>query len=98
MNEGAVNEGAVNERAVNERAASKREYGVALLAGAVGAGLILLTLRERWAQAVFTPPKPLSAQVVDVSGSDLVPLAGALAVAAFPQLGADVRCHGGQQQ
>ena len=53
-------------------AASRREYALALLAGAVGAGLILLAVRQRWAEAVFTPPKPLSPQVVAVSGADLV--------------------------
>ena len=53
----------------------KRQYGYALLAGAVGAGLILLALRAQWAQAVFTPQKPLTAEVVNVSGNDLVPLA-----------------------
>jgi uncharacterized membrane protein (TIGR02234 family) len=73
---------------------SKREYGAALLAGAVGAGLILLAVRQRWAQAVFTPPKPLSAQVVGVSGSDLVPLAGALALAALAGLAAVIATRG----
>ena len=72
----------------------RREYGLALLAGAVGAGLILLAVRQRWAQAVFTPPKPLSPQVVDVSGADLVPLAGALAVAALAGLAAVIATRG----
>jgi uncharacterized membrane protein (TIGR02234 family) len=73
---------------------AKREYGFALLAGAVGAGLVLLAVRQRWAQAVFTPPKPLSPQVVDVSGSDLVPLAGALALAALAGLAAVIATRG----
>jgi uncharacterized membrane protein (TIGR02234 family) len=72
----------------------KREYGFALLAGAVGAGLVLLAVRQRWAQAVFTPPKPLSPQVVSVSGSDLVPLAGALALAALAGLAAVIATRG----
>jgi uncharacterized membrane protein (TIGR02234 family) len=72
----------------------RREYGFALLAGAVGAGLVLLAVRQRWAQAVFTPPKPLSPQVVDVSGSDLVPLAGALALAALAGLAAVIATRG----
>src|SRR6516162_4851174 len=58
---------------------SRREYGLALLAGAVGAGLILLAVRQRWAEAVFIPPKPLTPQVIAVSGADLVPLAAAIA-------------------
>jgi hypothetical protein len=73
---------------------AKREYGFALLAGAVGAGLVLLAVRQRWAQAVFTPPKPLSPQVIDVSGSDLVPLAGALALAALAGLAAVIATRG----
>jgi uncharacterized membrane protein (TIGR02234 family) len=72
----------------------KREYGFALLVGAVGAGLVVLAVRQRWAQAVFTPPKPLSPQVVDVSGSDLVPLAGALALAALAGLAAVIATRG----
>jgi uncharacterized membrane protein (TIGR02234 family) len=73
---------------------SRREYSLALLAGAVGAGLILLAVRQRWAQAVFTPPKPLSPQVIDVSGADLVPLAGALALAALACLAAVIATRG----
>ena len=72
----------------------KREYGYALLAGAVGAGLILLALRAQWAQAVFTPQKPLTAQVVNVSGTDLVPLAEALALAALAGLIAVIATKG----
>jgi uncharacterized membrane protein (TIGR02234 family) len=73
---------------------AKREYAFALLAGAVGAGLVLFAVRQQWAQAVFTPPKPLSAEVVDVSGSDLVPLAGALAIAALAGLVAVIATRG----
>jgi len=72
----------------------RREYWATLLAGAVGAGLVLLAVRQRWAQAVFTPPKPLSPQVVDVSGADLVPLAGALALAALAGLAAVIATRG----
>jgi hypothetical protein len=75
-------------------AVSRREYGLALLTGAVGAGLILLAVRQHWAQAVFTPPKPLAPQVIDVSGADLVPLAGALAVAALAGLAAVIATRG----
>jgi uncharacterized membrane protein (TIGR02234 family) len=73
---------------------ARREYGFALLAGAVGAGLIILAVRQQWAQAVFTPPKPLTAQVVNVSGADLVPLAGALAIAALAGLAAVIATRG----
>ncbi|HEX9040989.1 MAG TPA: Trp biosynthesis-associated membrane protein [Trebonia sp.] len=73
---------------------ARREYGFALLAGAVGAGLILLAVRQQWARAVFTPPKPLTPQVVNVSGADLVPLAGALALAALAGLAAVIATRG----
>jgi uncharacterized membrane protein (TIGR02234 family) len=80
--------------AVTRHLTLKQEYGAALLAGAVGAGLILLAVKERWAEAVFTPPKPLSPQVVNVSGADLVPLAGALALAALAGLAAVIATRG----
>jgi uncharacterized membrane protein (TIGR02234 family) len=72
----------------------KREYGFALLVGAVGAGVIILAAREQWAQALFTQPKPLPAEVVDVSGNDLTPLAGALALAALAGLAAVIATRG----
>jgi len=80
--------------AASRRESSRREYGLALLAGAAGAGLILLAVRQRWAEAVFTAPKPLTPQVVGVSGADLVPLAGALAVAALAGLAAVIATRG----
>jgi uncharacterized membrane protein (TIGR02234 family) len=64
----------------------KRQYSYALLAGAVGAVVVLLAVREQWAQAVFTPPKPLTSEVVNVSGTDLVPVAGGLGLAALAAL------------
>ena len=82
------------QQAAGPGSAAKRQYGLVLLAGAAGAGLVLLAVRQRWAQAVFTPPKPLAAQVVDVSGSDLVPLAGALALAALAGLAAVIATRG----
>jgi uncharacterized membrane protein (TIGR02234 family) len=72
----------------------KREYSLVLLIGAIGAGLILLVLREQWAQALFTQPKPLPVQVIDVSGNDLVPVAGALAIAALAGLVAVIATKG----
>lgn len=73
---------------------AKREYTLALLAGAAGAGLVILAARQQWARAVFTQPKPLPAQVVDVSGGTLVPLAGALALAALAGLVAVIATRG----
>src|SRR6478736_519279 len=59
----------------------RREFGLVLLAGAVGAGLVVLAVRQPWAHAVFTPPRPLPAQDIAVTGQQLVPLASALALA-----------------
>jgi uncharacterized membrane protein (TIGR02234 family) len=72
----------------------RREYTLALLTGAVGAGLIWLALREQWAQAVFIQPKPLPRQTVGVTGTDLVPLAGGLAIAALACLAAIIATRG----
>jgi uncharacterized membrane protein (TIGR02234 family) len=79
---------------VSEASTARREYGYALLAGAVGAGVILLAVRQQWAQAVFTEPKPLGSQTIAVSGSDLVPLAGGLALAALACLAAVIATRG----
>lgn len=85
----------MSERASGRPAmTARREYGLVLLAAAVGACLVLLAVREQWAQAVFTQPSPLPAQVVGVSGSDLVPLAGALALAALAGLAAVIATRG----
>ncbi len=43
---------------------------------------------------MFTPPKPLSAQVIGVSGADLVPLAGALGLVALACLAAVIATRG----
>jgi uncharacterized membrane protein (TIGR02234 family) len=66
----------------------RREFTLVLLAGAAGAGLVVLAVRQAWAHAIFTPPRPLPAQDVTVTGQQLVPLAGALALAALACLAA----------
>jgi len=73
---------------------ARRQYAAALVGGAAGAGLILLAVREQWARAVFVPPKPFSQQVIDVSGGDLVPVAGALGIAALACLAAVIATRG----
>ncbi len=69
-------------------AAVRREFAAVLLAGAAGAGLVVLAVRQAWAHALFAPPKPLPAQDIAVTGQQLVPLAGALALAALACLAA----------
>src|SRR6204780_5755924 len=66
----------------------RREFALVLLLGAAGAGLVVLAVRQAWAQAIFTAPRPLPAQDISVTGQQLVPLAGALALAALACLAA----------
>jgi uncharacterized membrane protein (TIGR02234 family) len=66
----------------------RREFGLVLLLGAAGAGLVVLAVRQPWAQAIFTPPRPLPAQDISVTGQQLVPLASALALAGLACLAA----------
>jgi uncharacterized membrane protein (TIGR02234 family) len=66
----------------------RREFGLVLLLGAVGAALVVFALRQTWAHAIFTPPHPLPAQDIPVTGQELVPLAGALALAGLACLAA----------
>jgi uncharacterized membrane protein (TIGR02234 family) len=66
----------------------RREFGLVLVLGAVGAGLIVFAVRQTWAQAIFTPPRPLPAQEISVTGQQLVPLASALALAGLACLAA----------
>ena len=73
---------------------AKRQYSYTLLAGALGAVVVLFAVREQWAQAVFTPQKPLTTEVVGVSGTDLVPLAGGLGLAALAGLVAVIATRG----
>ena len=48
----------------------RREFVLVLLAGAAGAGLVVLAARQPWAHAVFAPPRPLPAQDIAVTGQD----------------------------
>ena len=66
----------------------RREFTLVLLAGAARAGLVVLAVRQAWAHATFTPPRPLPAQDITVTGQQLVPLASALALAALACLAA----------
>jgi uncharacterized membrane protein (TIGR02234 family) len=68
--------------------ATRREFGLVLLVGAAGAGLVVLAVRQTWAQAIFTPPRPLPTQDISVTGQQLVPLASALALAGLACLAA----------
>jgi uncharacterized membrane protein (TIGR02234 family) len=65
-----------------------QELALTLLLGAAGAGLIFLATRQGWAQVRTTPPKPLPASQISVTGAALVPYADALVVAGLASLAA----------
>jgi uncharacterized membrane protein (TIGR02234 family) len=66
----------------------RREFALVLLVAAAGVGLVVFATRQAWAQAVFTPPRPLPAQDISVTGQQLVPLASALAITGLACLAA----------
>ena len=82
--------GPVAERLGTRRpaAAARREYLLTLLAGAVGAAIVLLAARQGWARVVTIEPRPLPTSRIAVRGQDLVPAAGALGLAALAGLAA----------
>jgi uncharacterized membrane protein (TIGR02234 family) len=75
-------------------ARARREYALGLVLGAAGAGAVLLSVRQGWARVLTPAPAPLPATSVMVSGQDLIPLAGALSVAALATLAAVVATRG----
>ena len=75
-------------------AGARREYLLTLLAGAIGAAVVLLAARQGWARVVTIEPHPLPASRVIVSGQDLVPAAGALGLAALAGLAAVLATRG----
>jgi uncharacterized membrane protein (TIGR02234 family) len=72
----------------------RQELWLALLLGALGAGLIFLATRQAWAQIRTIPPKPLPASTVTVTGAALVPYADALVVAGLATLAAVLASNG----
>ncbi len=75
-------------------AAARREYTLAALLGLAGAAVMLLAVRQEWARVVTAAPQPLPATIVSVRGQDLVPLAGALGLAALAGLAAVLATRG----
>ena len=75
-------------------AGPRREYAFVLLLGLAGAACVLLSVRQGWARVVTAAPRPLSAASVSVRGQDLVPLAGALGLAALAGLAAVLATRG----
>jgi uncharacterized membrane protein (TIGR02234 family) len=79
---------AVGDSTAQARRAGRRELVLLLLLGAAGAGLVLLATRQGWAQVATAAPKPLPASVTTETGQALVPVTGALALAALAGLAA----------
>jgi uncharacterized membrane protein (TIGR02234 family) len=73
---------------------ARREYGAAVVACVVGAGLVWLALRQNWARVDFRAPAPLPAGVVRVTGQDLLSAVSALAIAALACLAAVIATRG----
>ena len=71
-----------------------REYVLVLGAAAAGGVLVLLSVRQGWAQVVTAAPAPLPSGSVPVRGQDLVPVAGALAVVSLAALAAVIATRG----
>jgi uncharacterized membrane protein (TIGR02234 family) len=88
--------GALRARLRSARTGSqgRRELIVAMLLGAVGAGIVFLASRQDWAQVRTTPPKPLPASSVTVTGAALVPYADALVLAGLATLAAVLASRG----
>jgi uncharacterized membrane protein (TIGR02234 family) len=79
---------AAGDATAQSRRAGRRELALLLLLGAAGAGLVLLATRQGWAHVETTAPRPLPASVTTVTGQALVPVTGALALAALAGLAA----------
>ncbi len=72
----------------------RRELTTVLVAGAAGAGFVLLATRQHLARVVERPPRPLPATVTAISVQDLRPAIAALAVAALASLAAVLATRG----
>jgi uncharacterized membrane protein (TIGR02234 family) len=76
------------------RLSPRRELLLVLLIGLAGSGLVLLAVRQGWAQVRTAAPRPLPGSDVRLTGQDLVPAAGALAIAALASLAAVLATRG----
>lgn len=73
---------------------ARREFGAVIVACVAGAALVLLALRQGWARVDYAAPKPLPSGSIAVSGQNLLPAAGALALAALACLAAIIATRG----
>lgn len=82
------------ESASGDPGSGRRELAGLLLAGAVGAGLVLLGTRQPVAKVIVTAPRPLPVTITAVNGQVLLPAIAALAVAALASLAAVLATRG----
>ncbi|MGI9004669.1 MAG: Trp biosynthesis-associated membrane protein [Streptosporangiaceae bacterium] len=75
-------------------ARSRRELAGLLLAGAAGAGAVLLGTRQELARVIVHAPRPLPDTVTTVSAQGVRPAIGALAIAALASLAAVLATRG----
>jgi uncharacterized membrane protein (TIGR02234 family) len=76
------------------RLSPRWEYGLVLLLGVAGAGLVFLGVRQGWARVHTSAPRPLPGSNVTLTGQDLVPAASALAIAGLATLAAVIATRG----
>jgi uncharacterized membrane protein (TIGR02234 family) len=76
------------------RLSPRRELLLVLLLGLAGAGLVFLAVRQGWVHVRTAAPRPLPGSDVPLTGEDLVPAAGALAIAALASLAAVLATRG----
>ncbi|HEY1619917.1 MAG TPA: Trp biosynthesis-associated membrane protein [Streptosporangiaceae bacterium] len=72
----------------------RQELAAVLVLGAAGAGLVLLAMRQGWAQVRTAAPAPLPDSVVTASGQSMIPYAEALAITALAALAAVLATRG----
>jgi uncharacterized membrane protein (TIGR02234 family) len=72
----------------------RRELAVLLLAGAAGAGLVVLAARQEFARVEIVPLHPLPVTITKVNGQDLLPAAPTLALAALAAMAAVLATRG----
>jgi hypothetical protein len=72
----------------------RREFGGAIFACVLGAGLVLLGLHQHWGRVYYKAPAPLPSGSLPVSGQSLLPAASALALAALACLAAVIATRG----
>ena len=73
---------------------ARRELALSLLAGAAGAGLVLLAAGQPWARASFAPAPPMPRSSLTMTGHELAPAANALGLAALACLAAVLATRG----